>query len=105
VYFDPPYAPISRTSNFTAYTGPGFNADDQQRLQRLVIRLAERGCFVVLSNSTADEIASLYDGNSDARAAGLRAVRVPARRAINSNAARRGSVAEYLISNVRPVLL
>ena len=40
--------------------------------------------------------------NADARAAGLRAIRVPARRAINSNAARRGPVDEYLISNIEP---
>jgi DNA adenine methylase len=100
IYFDPPYAPISRTSNFTSYTGSGFNAQDQERLQRLVVRLAGRGCFVLLSNSTADEIDALYDGNAEARAAGLRAVRVPARRAINSNSARRGTIEEYLISNV-----
>ena len=42
VYFDPPYAPLSRTANFTSYTGAGFNAEDQERLQRLVIRLAAR---------------------------------------------------------------
>ncbi len=54
VYFDPPYAPVSRTANFTSYTGPRFDAEDQRRLQRIVIALARRGCSVVLSNSTAD---------------------------------------------------
>ena len=34
------------------------------------------------------EIAALYERNADARAAGLRALGVPARRAINSNASR-----------------
>jgi DNA adenine methylase len=102
VYLDPPYAPLSRTASFTSYTGPGFTAQDQERLQRIVIDLAVRGCFVLLSNSTADTIAALYEHNAEARAAGLRAIRVPARRAINSNGARRGAVAEYLISNVDP---
>jgi DNA adenine methylase len=100
VYFDPPYAPLSRTASFTSYTGPGFTAQDQERLQRIVIDLAVRGCFVLLSNSTADAIAALYEHNADARAAGLRASQVPARRAINSNAARRGPVQEYLITNI-----
>jgi DNA adenine methylase len=100
VYFDPPYAPLSRTASFTSYTGPRFDAVDQQRLQRVAIALARRGCSVVLSNSTADAIADLYERNADARAAGLRVLRVPARRAINSNAARRGPIDEFLISNV-----
>ena len=102
VYFDPPYAPLSRTANFTSYTALRFGAEDQGRLQQIVIALATRGCSVLLSNSTADEITVLYERNADARAAGLRAFRVPARRAINSNAARRGTVDEYLISNVGP---
>jgi DNA adenine methylase len=91
---------LSRTASFTSYTGPRFDAVDQQRLQRVAIALARRGCSVVLSNSTADAIADLYERNADARAAGLRVLRVPARRAINSNAARRGPIDEFLISNV-----
>jgi DNA adenine methylase len=100
LYFDPPYAPLSPTANFTAYTVPRFDRQDQVRLQQVVITLARRGCHVVVSNSTAAEIAALYDQSGEARAAGLRARRVPARRAINSDASRRGTVEEYLISNV-----
>jgi len=99
VYCDPPYAPLSRTASFTAYTAPGFDADAQRRLQQMVIRLAARGCRVLVSNSTADEIAALYERDEDARAVGLRTLRIPARRAINSNASRRGAVEEYLIHN------
>jgi DNA adenine methylase len=100
LYFDPPYAPLSATANFTAYTAPRFDRQDQIRLQQVVIALARRGCHVVVSNSTADEIAALYDTSVEARAAGLQALRIPARRAINCNAARRGPVFEYLITNV-----
>jgi DNA adenine methylase len=100
IYLDPPYAPLTRTANFTGYTTQGFNAADQRRLQQMVITLARRGCHVLLSNSTADEIVALYEHDPDARAAGLRAIRIPARRNINSNAARRGPVEEYLISNI-----
>jgi len=100
VYFDPPYAPISRTAAFTSYTAGGFGAGDQRRLQSVVIELARRGCHVLLSNSTAGEIAALYEQSLDARRAGLRVARVPARRAINSNASRRGAVDEFLITNI-----
>jgi DNA adenine methylase len=103
LYVDPPYAPLSRTANFTSYTASRFGGEDQARLQALVIELARRGCHVLLSNSTASEIAALYEDNRDARTAGLQTFRVAARRAINSNAARRGAVHEYLITNIPAV--
>jgi DNA adenine methylase len=102
LYIDPPYAPVSATANFTAYTTPRFTLDDQARVQEMAIVLADRGCRVLVSNSTAHEIAALYDTSIAARAAGLRAVRVPARRAVNSDATRRGPVDEFLISNLDP---
>jgi DNA adenine methylase len=102
IYFDPPYAPVSDTANFTGYTAFGFSNDDQRRLQHAVIELAERGCHVILSNSTAPIINELYEKSPAARSAGLRAHRVSARRAINSKASLRGDVAEYIISNVTP---
>ena len=100
VYFDPPYAPLSRTALFTSYTADGFSLTDQRRLQQVTIELARRGCLVLLSNSTAPEITELYDGNREVEAVGLRAYKVPAKRAINSDAAGRGAILEYLISNV-----
>jgi DNA adenine methylase len=102
LYIDPPYAPLSDTSSFTAYTSPAFGPKEQQALQRMVLRLARLRCHLLLSNSTAPTIAALYDRNVAARKAGLRALRVPARRAINSNASRRGPVDEYVITNIEP---
>jgi DNA adenine methylase len=101
VYFDPPYAPLSATARFTSYTAAAFSDEDQQTLQALVIRLAARGCFVIVSNSTAPSVSALYESR-EARQAGLETYRIPARRAINSKAARRGAVDEFVISNVQP---
>lgn len=101
LYFDPPYAPLSKTARFTNYTAEGFGAADHERLRDVVITLAQRGCYVVMSNSTAPEIAALYEDSQDVKAAGLRCYRIPARRAINSNATGRGVVEEFLITNVR----
>ena len=100
LYFDPPYAPLSTTARFTSYTAAGFGSAEQKRLRDLTIALAQRGCHVVMSNSTAPEIAALYEQSKDVNAAGLRCYRIPARRSINSNGGRRGVVDEYLISNV-----
>jgi DNA adenine methylase len=101
VYLDPPYAPLSATARFTSYTSGSFTEDDQRRLQETVLHLARRGCSVVLSNSTAPLVSELYD-TREARQAGLHPYRVSARRAINSNAGRRGVVEEFVISTVPP---
>ena len=102
VYLDPPYAPLSGTAHFTSYTAGGFGPEQQERLQRTVIDSALRGASVLLSNSSAPQIKALYHQNRGARHAGLRATTVAARRAINSRAASRGPVREYLITNVKP---
>lgn len=101
VYLDPPYAPLSRTAQFTSYTAGGFGPQAQGRLQEEVIRLAARGASVLLSNSIAPEIYRLYAKSEEAKSAGLKARTVPARRAINSQPTGRGAVREYLITNVR----
>ncbi|MYD88527.1 MAG: Dam family site-specific DNA-(adenine-N6)-methyltransferase [Acidobacteria bacterium] len=100
VYFDPPYAPLSATAHFTSYTSDGFDTADQRELQRVVFELVRKGCHVVLSNSTAPEIKELYTDNAVAERLHIKAHTVPARRAINSNASRRGHVDEYIITNV-----
>jgi DNA adenine methylase len=98
VYCDPPYAPLSPTANFAHYTAGGFSADDQARLQAAVVAAAGRGATVLLSNSCAPLIDRLYS-TVDARRAGLRIHRVPARRAINSRASARGVVDEFVVTN------
>ncbi len=100
VYLDPPYAPLSATARFTAYSAGGFGSAEQERLHHAVLELASRGAFVILSNSAAPESDRMNARAPGARDAGLHARRVPARRAINSHAGRRGPVHEYLITNV-----
>jgi DNA adenine methylase len=100
VYLDPPYAPVSGTARFTAYTAGGFDAVAQARLQRTVLQLTGRGASILLSNSAAPQIRALYARDRRALKAGLQASTVSARRAINSRAASRGPVREYLITNV-----
>ena len=103
VYFDPPYAPLSATANFRSYTSQGFSDADQARLQRVAVTLADRGVTVLLSNSTAAVVLELFEGEA-ARAAGLRTIRVPARRAINTRGDRRGLVEELVVTNLESQL-
>jgi len=104
VYCDPPYAPLSRTSNFANYTAGGFTSFDQWRLQQAVVGACKRGARVVVSNSSAAEIMKAYTA-LDAQKVQLKISRVPARRSINSRASSRGPVDELIISNVKRAAL
>ena len=90
VYFDSPYEPLNKTSDFTTYTAGGFSAQDQKDLRDLARKLKQRGVYVILSNSSAPLIRELYADGFEIR-------EVPERRSINSDGASRGAVTELLI--------
>jgi DNA adenine methylase len=89
VYFDPPYVPLSATSNFASYTSTGFDIGDQQRLAALFKDLTVRDVTCVLSNSDTPVVRKLYEG--------FEILSVQAKRAINSKADGRGAVGEVLV--------
>jgi DNA adenine methylase len=91
IYFDPPYQPLSKTSSFTAYTSDRFGEEEQRRLARIFRDLDRRGCYVMLSNSSAPLIRELYSEYN--------LIEVLANRAINSKANGRGKIVELLITN------
>lgn len=88
VYCDPPYIPISRTASFHAYQAGGFNLAEQARLAESCRRAVENGAIVAVSNSHSILFRRLYPG--------FRFFTVTARRAVNSNATRRGPIKEWL---------
>ena len=91
VYFDPPYYPISPTSNFTAYNRYSFSAADQIHLRDVFAELAGRGVKVMLSNSHCPFTLDLYrDFNIHT---------ITASRAINSDPAKRGKISEILVTS------
>ncbi|MCO4769040.1 MAG: DNA adenine methylase [Deltaproteobacteria bacterium] len=93
VYLDPPYAPVSRSSNFTAYVAGGFGTDQQDRLRLTLKALDHRKVRFMLSNSDAPGLAELYAAD------GWRVDRVMASRSVNSKASRRGKVGELVVRN------
>ncbi|WP_314940163.1 DNA adenine methylase [Porphyromonas endodontalis] len=91
VYLDPPYHPISESSNFTGYVQGGWNDGDQLRLRDVCNRLNDNGIKFLLSNSASDFIRDIYSGYN------IHVVQ--ANRAVNSNSSKRGQVDEFLICN------
>ncbi len=91
VYLDPPYAPLSPTASFTAYTKEDFGPQDQRRLARLCRELDRRGVMFMLSNSDLPWVRDLYTG--------FEMTTVQARRNINRNGKGRGPIPELLVRN------
>jgi DNA adenine methylase len=91
VYFDPPYVPLSSTSDFTSYAKDGFGPRDQERLADVFARLTDAGVLVMLSNSDTPAVRQLY--------ARYRIDVVTASRSINSRATGRGKVSEVVVRN------
>jgi DNA adenine methylase len=93
VYFDPPYVPVSTTSNFTAYHSEAFGREAHQRLAATLERLTRAQVSAVLSNSDTRWTRRLYDKKL------FDIHRVLVARPINSKSTARGNVGELLVSN------
>lgn len=96
-YYDPPYVPVSASSDFTAYSVEGFDKHAQAALASHFRRLTERGKFhALLSNSHCKETLRLYQG--------FVRHRIAARRSISAAAASRVAISELLVeSRLRPI--
>jgi len=60
VYCDPPYSPINRTSNFTAYAGNSFTDEDQLRLVHCAEKARSQKIPTLISNHYVDFTRELY---------------------------------------------
>ena len=90
-YLDPPYKPISQTSSFTQYTKDCFDDRNQEELKMFCDRINTNGYKFVQSNSKLEYFETLYNG--------YHIDTVSAKRNINSDGKKRGSVEEILIYN------
>lgn len=91
VYFDPPYQPLSVTSNFTGYSRDAFTAAHQIQLRDIFAQLAQLQVQVLLSNSDCPFIRELYQD--------FPIQTIHAARAINVHAQKRGKINEVLVTS------
>ena len=91
-YLDPPYVPLSATSDFTSYAREGFGPVDQADLARLALEAKRRGATILLSNSGCEVVEKLYADPL------FTLTPVDARRNVNCDGGKRSAVREYLIS-------
>lgn len=91
IYFDPPYVPLSATSNFTQYTGSSFGANEHIKLKEIFEELDSRGCLLMMSNSDTDMVKELYGK--------FKKTAVLADRTVNCKSQGRGRITELVITN------
>ena len=98
VYFDPPYRPISKTASFKAYSKNDFGDKEQCELAALFAAIDKSGECAMLSNSDPKNN-NPEDNFFDDLYSAFKLIRVPARRMINSDASKRGSINEIIVTN------
>lgn len=91
VYLDPPYDPVTDTASFTGYAKGGFTRDDQIRLREQCDALHKKGVKFMLSNSSTAFIREQYSA--------YHITTVQAKRAVNSDATKRGEIDEVVVRN------
>lgn len=89
VYSDPPYFPLSKTSNFTEYSGTSFTTSDQIRLAEYALEATSRGALCIISNHKTNESLEVYS-----KASRIQGIRVS--RQINCKSAKRKTAPELL---------
>ncbi len=88
IYCDPPYYPLSPSSNFTAYSTGGFNEQQQRDLAEIARDCRQRNIPVLISNHNTKFTLDVYNG------ATLEHFKV--RRYISCNGKKRGHAGELL---------
>lgn len=88
VYCDPPYAPLTSTSNFSDYTLAGFDLNDQKALANKALELSAKGISVIISNHDTPFTRDIYQDS--------KLVTFDVQRFISSKASDRKKAAELI---------
>ena len=102
VYIDPPYRPLTQTSAFTSYSENGFTDKEQIELGNFLTEISNNKAMILASNSDPKN-SDINDDFFDKLYSNFEIERVSAARMINSNAQKRGTISELLISNIANV--
>ena len=92
-YLDPPYRPISKTSDFTSYTKNKFDDELQIKLKKYCDKINEKDNFLMQSNSFSEDnfFQKLYSE--------MNIKKIYASRSISADGSKRGKAKEIVITN------
>ncbi|NEP59037.1 MAG: DNA adenine methylase [Symploca sp. SIO2G7] len=99
IYFDPPYRPLSKTANFTSYSKSNFDDMQQTRLANFFKQLHKNYDVKMMLSNSEPKNENPEDSFFEDLYQEFKIHRVSANRMINSNAQKRGIIAELVITN------
>jgi DNA adenine methylase len=88
IYCDPPYVPISKSANFTAYAGNSFDWEAHEKLAKCARDLSKRVSCVVISNHDLPAVRELYRG--------AKLIKLEVSRTLSCKTTNRNKVAELI---------
>jgi len=89
VYCDPPYVPLSKSSNFTTYSAGGFDLDQQHLLAQLAEQARQSDVPVLISNHNTHFTRKAYQSADNIK-------RLQVKRFISCNGSQRKPASELL---------
>ena len=101
VFFDPPYPPVSETSNFRDYHHDGFGMERQRELKNVAQELNDSvGAQVLITNANTPEIIDLYTEDDISESYRIRKIR--GERRINEDPNKRTNLGytDVIITNI-----
>lgn len=98
LFLDPPYIPLSSTSNFSDYSSEGFSIKEHKLLAEKINKINQIGGYFILTNSNTSLTQEIYNPKNI-----FYSLDVDVSRSVNSVGSKRktGLVKEVIITNIR----